>query len=116
MTPRVSVIIPTHNRAGLLREAVESVLAQTVHDWELIVVDDASTDETPDVVRALMLDGRIRSVRQDNRERGAARTTSGVSRIGTWCSMRGRWRTGIGSTRCWSVSGPSSSLFPRRIA
>ncbi len=43
----VSVIIPTHNRWPMLGEAVDSVLAQTVSDYELIVVDDGSTDETP---------------------------------------------------------------------
>ena len=41
-----SVIIPTHNRENLVCEAVESVLAQSFHDLELIVVDDASTDHT----------------------------------------------------------------------
>ena len=43
----VSVIIPTYNRWPMLGEAVESVLAQTMSDYELIVVDDGSTDETP---------------------------------------------------------------------
>lgn len=44
--PRVSVIIPTFNRRELLKRAVSSVAAQTVHDFELIVVDDCSTDRT----------------------------------------------------------------------
>jgi glycosyltransferase involved in cell wall biosynthesis len=48
--PRVTVLIPTYNRAQLLRRTVESVLAQTFQDLQLVVSDNASTDETPDVV------------------------------------------------------------------
>lgn len=61
-SPRVSVIIPVYNRARLVREAVESVRAQTVPDLELIVVDDGSTDETPAVLADLAAappDGRL---------------------------------------------------------
>lgn len=46
MTPRVTVVIPTYNRAALLPEAIESVFAQTYRDLELIVADDGSTDDT----------------------------------------------------------------------
>lgn len=49
--PAVSVAILTHNRAELLREAMASVLAQTLTDFELIVLDDGSTDATPEVVK-----------------------------------------------------------------
>lgn len=45
----VSVIIPTYNRADILSRAINSVLEQTFGDFELSIVDDASTDETPDV-------------------------------------------------------------------
>lgn len=48
--PKVSVIIPTHNRAELLKSAIDSVLNQTYHDFEIIVIDDHSTDNTPAVV------------------------------------------------------------------
>ncbi len=51
--PTVSVVLPTHNRAGLLRRAIDSVLGQTYTDLELIVVDDASTDDTEQLVDGL---------------------------------------------------------------
>jgi glycosyltransferase involved in cell wall biosynthesis len=51
-SPSVSVIIPTYNRAGLLREAVSSVLGQSCGDFELIIVDDGSTDGTQSVIEA----------------------------------------------------------------
>ena len=44
--PRISVIIPTYNRPQMTKRAIESVLAQTYTDYEIIVVDDASTDNT----------------------------------------------------------------------
>jgi glycosyltransferase involved in cell wall biosynthesis len=46
--PRVSVIIPTHNRAHIAGEAIDSVLAQAYQDFEVVVVDDASTDNALD--------------------------------------------------------------------
>jgi glycosyltransferase involved in cell wall biosynthesis len=50
MTPRISVYVPSHNYGRFLADAIESVLRQSVEDWELIVVDDGSTDETPQVM------------------------------------------------------------------
>ena len=75
MIPKVSVVISTYNRAGLLPRAVNSVLAQTFTDIELIMVDDASTDDTPDVV-ASFANPRVRYIRhQRNRGVSAARNT-----------------------------------------
>ncbi|MGD0122802.1 MAG: glycosyltransferase family A protein [Candidatus Limnocylindrales bacterium] len=70
----VSVIVPTHNYARFLPEALESVRAQTYPDWECIVVDDGSTDETTSVLRAAATaDSRVRYVSQSNRGPSAAR-------------------------------------------
>jgi len=70
-TPHVSVIIPTFNRASFLREAMDSVLAQTERDLELIIVDDGSQDHTPGLCKGL--DQRIRYFYQPNRGVSAAR-------------------------------------------
>lgn len=69
---KFSIIIPTYNRAAFLPKTIESVLAQTYTDWELIVVDDGSTDNTKDVVTQYS-DSRIRYIYQDNAERCVAR-------------------------------------------
>ncbi len=59
--PKVSVIIPTYNRLPMLKEAVDSVLAQDVEDFELIVVDDGSTDGTADEITPLRGEGQTPS-------------------------------------------------------
>ncbi len=61
MTPRCSVILPTYNRIGTLPRAVASVLAQDMPDFELLIVDDASTDGTQDWLKA-QTDPRIRAI------------------------------------------------------
>ncbi len=77
--PQVSVIIPTYNRAWCLREAVDSALAQNFRGFELIVVDDGSTDETPQALQGY--GSAIRAMRQENRGVSAARN-AGVAAAG----------------------------------
>ncbi len=72
--PFFSIIIPTFNRARIIRRPIDSIIAQTFTDWELIIVDDGSTDDTKSVVDSY-LDKRIRYVWQENQERNAARNT-----------------------------------------
>jgi glycosyltransferase involved in cell wall biosynthesis len=71
-TPLVSVIMPTRNRADLMQRALDSVIAQSMTDWELLVVDDASTDGTRSVLeRRASVDPRIRPLPMPE-QRGAA--------------------------------------------
>lgn len=75
----VSVVIPTRNRGGQLETAVRSVLAQTWKNLEIMVIDDASTDETADVLRRMVaLDSRVMSFRNDVSLGGARARNQGV--------------------------------------
>ena len=75
--PRVSAAIITHNRARFLADAITSVLAQTVSDLELIVVDDGSTDGTAEILRSAQLPRVARVLHHDvNRGKGAAVRTA----------------------------------------
>jgi glycosyltransferase involved in cell wall biosynthesis len=78
--PEVTVYIPTKNRSALLLRAVSSVLSQTHEDWELIVVDDNSTDETPVFLERLAaLDPRIKFFRQSDSLGGCAARNLAIS-------------------------------------
>jgi len=66
MTPSVSVVMAAKNYARFLPEAVESVFAQTFSDWELVIIDDGSSDHTPQAVRPFLADSRVRYFRSDS--------------------------------------------------
>lgn len=78
---RFSIIMPLYNKAPYVRKAVESIIGQTYRGWELVVVDDGSTDDSGEVVKDFD-DDRIRLIRQENagvgaaRNRGVAETTA----------------------------------------
>ena len=69
-SPRVSVVIPTYNMAAFLPEAVESIFRQSFQDIEVIVIDDGSTDNTPEVMA--QFSSRVKYVRQENAGQTAA--------------------------------------------
>lgn len=89
MGPLVSVIIPAYNRAGKISAALQSVQAQTYSNWEAIVVDDCSTDDTCAVVsRMAQSDPRIRLLKHSqNRKAQAARNTGIRSAKGEWIAF-----------------------------
>jgi glycosyltransferase involved in cell wall biosynthesis len=66
MIPLVSIVMPTHNRANLVSRAIKSVLNQSFRDWELIIIDNASTDVTPKILSQLQAkDSRLRVLRNE---------------------------------------------------
>ena len=81
----VSVIVPAYNYGRFLPDALESLRTQTYPDWECIVVDDGSTDDTTAVLRAAAAnDGRVRYVSQANRGPSAARNRGIVESVGEY--------------------------------
>ena len=80
-----SIILPTYNRACFLSNAINSVINQTYCKWELIVVDDGSTDDTKDVIaKFIEKDNRVRYLHQKNKERSAARNKGIEEAKGHW--------------------------------
>lgn len=92
MAPTVSVLIPTYNRSCLVTKAIESVLAQTFTDYEIIIVDDGSTDDTLKQLKPYQ--DRIRYVYQENRGVSAA-LNKGIS------VARGKWLSVLASDDLW---------------
>ena len=68
-----SIVIPTYNRAGLIGLTLDSVMAQQDTDFEVLVVDDGSKDNTAEIVQRYLVDSRLRYLPKENGERGAAR-------------------------------------------
>lgn len=81
MPPFVSVIIPTYNRERTISRAIESVIGQTYHNWELIIIDDASTDNTDEIVKEyLRNDERIQYIKGKRNKGANARRNQGIKR------------------------------------
>jgi len=102
MVPLVSVIIPTYNRAGLVRQAVASVKAQTYRDFEIVVVDDGGTDGT---FEALSAGGRIRVRRHAHRRGVSAARNTGIN------AARGEWLAFLDSDDLWLPDKLARQIF-----
>ena len=95
MSELVSIVMPSFNTAPFIAESIKSVLAQTYYDWELIIVDDCSTDNTDDVVKHFLNDSRIHYLKNDKNS-GAA-----VSRNRALREANGRWIAFLDSDDLW---------------
>ena len=80
-----SIILPTYNRANFISSAIKSVIDQTFQNWELIIVDDGSTDVTKKIVKEFInIENRIIYFQQKNKERSAARNNGIRHANGEW--------------------------------
>ena len=78
-SPFFSIIIPTYNRDYILPETINSIQEQSFGNWEVILVDDGSTDNTRELVESLsIVADRIRYVYQQNAERSVARNNGAM--------------------------------------
>lgn len=85
MTPLVSVIVPVYNTSAYLRECLDSLLAQTYRELEILCVDDGSTDNSPAILDEYAArDSRIRVIRQANAGQGPARNAALDIASGEW--------------------------------
>ena len=80
----ISIVMSAYNAASTIRRAIDSVISQSITDWELIVIDDGSTDDTPEVVLSYS-DDRIILIKHDkNMGAGIARRTGTKNIRGEW--------------------------------
>ncbi len=91
----VSVIMPSYNTAKFIPESINSVLSQTYTNWELIIVDDCSSDNTDEVVKPFLSDGRIKYLKNEKNS-GAA-----VSRNYALREANGRYIAFLDSDDLW---------------
>lgn len=95
MCELVSIIMPSYNTGRFISETIESVLAQSYSNWELIIVDDYSKDNTDDVIVQYLADPRIRYIKNET-NRGAA-----VSRNRALQEAKGKWIAFLDSDDLW---------------
>jgi glycosyltransferase involved in cell wall biosynthesis len=94
--PLVSVVIPTYNRANEIGPTLESIIAQTYPQWEAIIVDDGSTDNTAEVVNQFIAkDARIHFIRHEHNRGGQAARNTGIK------AAKGEWIAFLDSDDRW---------------
>lgn len=86
MQPTFSIVIPTYNRAHLIAKTIKTVLDQRTNDFEVLIIDDGSTDNTEAIVRSFT-DSRIGYFKKQNDERGAARNLGAARAKGAYINF-----------------------------
>ena len=89
-SPFFSIILPTYNRALFLDRSVTSVIKQSFDDWELIIIDDGSTDASYEVVQKYFYDDRIKYHYQENKKLSRARNAGLDKVIGRYVCFFGQ--------------------------
>lgn len=115
-TPFFSVVIPTYNRGGLIVKTLASVFSQTYRDFEVVVVDDGSTDDTERVLEPYVRRGEVRYVRHDrNCERARARNTGMEAAAGDYLTFLDSddvmYPTNLADAALYAEAHPSVRLF-----
>ena len=95
MAGLVSIIMPSYNTASFIAESIQSVLSQTYKEWELIIIDDFSSDSTDEVVKPYLDDERIKYIKNEKNS-GAA-----VSRNRALREATGKWIAFLDSDDLW---------------
>jgi glycosyltransferase involved in cell wall biosynthesis len=92
--PMFSIIMPVWNRQEYISDAIQSVLNQTYSNWELIIVDDGSTDDSIEIVKKYLHDSRIQLITQSHQGAAAARNLA-------LSKAKGEWIAYLDSDNCW---------------
>lgn len=104
MAGLVSIIMPSYNTAEFIAESIQSVLAQSYKDWDLVIVDDCSTDNTDEVVKPYLSDKRIKYLKNEKNS-GAA-----VSRNRALREAKGKWIAFLDSDDLWTPDKLSKQI------
>ena len=98
MNDLVSVIMPSYNTENFIADSIRSVVTQTYSNWELLIVDDCSTDNTDNVVRPFLKDTRVKYFKNE-KNYGAA-----VSRNKALREAKGKWIAFLDSDDLWEIT------------
>ena len=104
----VSIIMPSWNTARFIEESIKSVLAQTYKNWELLIVDDCSTDDTDEKVKPFTADERVKYFKLEQNG-GAALARNFALR-----KAEGEWIAFLDSDDLWRTPNLSAFMFPGR--